>query len=107
MRTRGEGLPRRKDKVGGVKIQVVVEIESLCARKHHLTTGKRDHRRLQERSGYHIRRAAVGFFMPLLLRAQQRPGNQGITIGGIVFVRHRIGRHRIIAPVKQPVIFVA
>ena len=45
--------------------------------------------------------------MPLLLRAQQRPGNQGITIGGIVFVRHRIGRHRIIAPVKQPVIFVA
>ena len=47
MRPRGEGLPCRKDKVGGIKVQMIVEIESLRARKHDLTAGEGDHRGLQ------------------------------------------------------------
>lgn len=72
MSTRREGLPGGKDKVGWIQIQMVVEIKSLCAREHHLTVGEGHYRMLQQRSGYRIRSGTVGFFMPLLLRAQRR-----------------------------------
>ncbi len=107
MRPLRKGPPGREDEIGGVKVQVVVAVKPLHAREHHLATGESHHRIFQQGGGDGIGGHGVALVLPLLLRAQQRPGDQGIAIGGVVFIGDRVRRHRVIAPVKQPVRLVA
>jgi len=107
MRPLREGAPGREDEIGRVKVQVIIEVEPFHAREHHLATGESHHRRLQQGGGDGVRGNRIALILPLLLRAQQRPGDQGIAIGGVVFIGDRVRRHRVIAPVKQPVRLVA
>ena len=107
MRPLREGAPGREDEIGGIKVQMVVEIEPFHAREHHLTTGEGHHRIFQQGGGDGIRGNRVALVLPLLLRTQQRPGDQSIAIRGVVFIGDRVRSHRVITPVKQPVRLIA
>ena len=72
------------------------KVEPFHAREHHLATGESHHRRLQQGGGDGVRGNRIALILPLLLRAQQRPGDQGIAIGGVVFIGDRVRRHRVI-----------
>ena len=90
MRPLRKGPPGREDEIGGVKVQVVVAVKPLHAREHHLATGESHHRIFQQGGGDGIGGHGVALVLPLLLRAQQRPGDQGIAIGGVVFIGDRV-----------------
>ena len=106
MTASGEGLPGRKHEVGRVKDRFTVKLKSLDAGQHHAVTRIADDAMGNQRFCDGIRCGAVAFFVPAGIGFKQRPGNQHIAIGGIVFVSDRVGLCGVIAPVKQTVLFV-
>lgn len=95
-----EGVSGWEDEIGRVKVQVIIEVEFFYVWEYYLVIGESYYCRFQQGGGDGVRGNCIVFILLLFLCVQQCSGDQGIVIGGVVFIGDRVWCYWVIVLVK-------